>query len=461
MIPLGRQQVLRIVYVFALFAFTQSSCKQADEPIPSKIPPTTDHESTKLGKAQALAYATLFGVHADNAGRPRNQARSVQQVKRIKSVNYAVEGADTLLYAVNFANDEGFMLISGDNSSFPIIAHADKGSLNLDRIAKNDPLYLVVDSYKKAVKHRLQDSLRYKTKYYQEWKYLGNKDYEYEIIPNKKEPTPDEETNKQGGRSLRKSPSGRVDVYPFTGKLLDSWSQNGNFNTYAQNNAFIGCPSVAIGMLLYDCAFRGNGVMTPTFPAMAQAYSSAVHTSTLASDVSKVFRQIADSIPNYAWGRGPGYESGARSEDILVGLRRLGFEKAQTRDFDVETLYKNLRYRNPDYAGWGSEYVTRGVLLAAYSHLGTSGHIWFCDGYYEQSYTITRKEKVLFWTRTSTWKEYQDRLYMNWGHGQGNGWYTVADEVWGMVDTNSPMQYMKIDPIIFTDLSFYRNPYYK
>ena len=59
------------------------------------------------------------------------------------------------------------------------------------------------------------------------------------------------------------------------------------------------------------------------------------------------------------------------------------------------------------------------------------GHIWFCDGYYEQSYTV--RKKFLGMT-IKTWTEYDDRIYMNWGFGRGNGWFCANDNFWSSFD---------------------------
>ena len=52
-------------------------------------------------------------------------------------------------------------------------------------------------------------------------------------------------------------------------------------------------------------------------------------------------KQIADYIPNYSWGYAEGVPSGANTNDILVGLKNLGYTKATLEPYDFDMLYKN------------------------------------------------------------------------------------------------------------------------
>lgn len=133
-------------------------------------------------------------------------------------------------------------------------------------------------------------------------------------------------------------------------------------------------------------------------------------TNTYSNPVSKMLGAIADSIPNYTWSVNG---SGANRADILIGLKRLGYSKAELKNLSMDELYNNLKYSNP-------------VLLRAYNNGGyNGGHIWFCDGYYEAKVQYTHRKKKWFkWTTHCTWVEYHDMLYMNWGwDGNHNGWY--------------------------------------
>ena len=377
-----------------------------------------------LSESQAIAYVNLFGNAIENGATDGSSLRSNSHPKEISDLDFYIEGQDTLLFAVNYADNQGYVLLSGDNSSFPIIAHSDKGNLRFKDIQEGNPLYSVLRNYKDKIKERLHNPDLIKGEYYEKWKDLGKEGYQYEITPSKNEP--EDEL-----RAYRDYSSGKETIYPYTGKELDKWCQDGTFNSAAPNGSMIGCPAVAIGMLLYDCENRVNGNHSVTYPRFYYGAHLADSSNNLGSIVSKTLKQIADSIPGYSWSPGG---SSATPENILIGLHKLGFKKARLVDYDFEQLYDNLSFKS---IGYGGTELTgyRGVLIGGDN--GLVGHIWFCDGYYEQSFEVTKK----FWFIVlKRWTEYDDRLYMNWGwgSGQGNGWYCATDSyAWTSLDQGS------------------------
>ncbi|HCC51955.1 MAG TPA: hypothetical protein DEQ30_07790 [Porphyromonadaceae bacterium] len=160
-------------------------------------------------------------------------------------------------------------------------------------------------------------------------------------------------------------------------------------------------------------------------------------------------------MPNYNWGTSQDRPSGATPDDVLTGLRDIGFKKAQMVSYNFETLYNNLSFKGYNYFGQETTYY-RGILVGAFANYPyVGGHIWFCDGYYEQSYTVKKK---LLGIVIKTWTEYDDRLYMNWGAGSsgGNGWYCATDDVWTSLD--HPDVPLKSNCKIYTNLNYYEYP---
>lgn len=406
--------------------------------------------SSKLNVTQAIAYASIFSSNLDEAEAVNGGTRSVPNGKKeLDHIDYFIEEEDTLLYAFNYKNNSGFIIIAGDNSSFPIIAHSNEGNIDFDNIPKETPVYLLVTSYKNRIKEKIHNPESLQTEYYANRKDLGLEGYEYEIILTNGEPS-DPVT-----RGRRKESSNKESIYPYTGKALDYWCQKGGYNYYAKNKAAIGCPAIATGMLLYDASQRILGNMTTTYPDFGYFDARDISTETKGTDTARKLREIADSIPNYNWGIGVDKPSGATPQNILTGLRKLGFKKAELVPYDFETLYKNLSFEGAWYGGNKLTY-NRGVLIGAYAHNAFSGHIWFCDGYYEQSYTVKKK---FLGIKVKSWTEYDDSLYMNWGWGpnKGNGWYSATDDVWTSLEGNPNVDY-KYMTQMYINLSYYENP---
>ncbi|SEV99080.1 Peptidase C10 family protein [Prevotella aff. ruminicola Tc2-24] len=436
----------RFFYLVAsLFLLYSCSEDQTDMVQNENLADEVTFENSKLSLRQALSYASMFNPGMEKNDSPESLTRSVDPIAKVVSdVDFYIEDGDTLLYAVNYMNDEGYVLIAGDNSSFPILGHSNQGNLQFSDISDESPMAMFISAMKNRVKNNIHNGTSTETDYFDNWKDLGRSGYEYEITVNDNEP--------QAQTRGRKSSSGKKSIYPYTGKDLDYWCQEGGYNMCAPNRACIGCPAISIGMLMYDTSQRMLGNVTPTYPSFNYTDMRDLKNVTTVTETARKLRQIADSIPNYDWGKKKDAGSGAMPEDILTGLKKLGYKNARLASYDFETVYNNLSFTGINYFGNEATFY-RGVLLGAISYDGYGGHIWFCDGYYEQSYTVTKK---FLGIKVKSWTEYDDRLYMNWGWGPdgGNGWYLATDNVWSSIEGNPDVRF-KYDPKMYINLSTY------
>ena len=437
---------LSFIGLFAVALGLISCNKESPDPVMSE----TEMASTGLTISQAEELANLFAPLLDSNVKPDVETRtaSSDSPKILDYIDVYVENGDTLMYALNYANNAGYIIVGADNLAFPILSHSSHGTFNFNAIDENSPVNDFLEAYKETIRKGIATSDT-SSEFYDNWKDLGKEGYEYEI-----EISPIEDIVETRGR--REYSSGKPTIYPFTGEELDYWCQEGGYNYYAENNACIGCPAIAIGMLMYDTSQRILGNSTPTSPSFSYYYDAFdLRSETTGTDTALKLRQIADAIPNYDWGESAGAESGALPADIVTGLRNLGYVNATMVDYNFETLYSNLTFKGYNYFGEETDF-SRGVLLGAYATYGNGGHIWFCDGYYEQAYTVTKK---FLGITIKKWNEYDDRLYMNWGWGpdQGNGWYCATDEgYWSSLDYGD--LYLKRLPKMYINLSRYEMP---
>ena len=437
---------LSFIGLFAV-ALSLISCNKES---PESVMSETEIASTGLTISQAEELANLFAPLLDSNVKPDVETRtaSSDSPKILDYIDVYVENGDTLMYALNYANNAGYIIVGADNLAFPILSHSSHGTFNFNAIDENSPVNDFLEAYKETIRKGIATSDT-SSEFYDNWKDLGKEGYEYEI-----EISPIEDIVETRGR--REYSSGKPTIYPFTGEELDYWCQEGGYNYYAENNACIGCPAIAIGMLMYDTSQRILGNSTPTSPSFSYYYDAFdLRSETTGTDTALKLRQIADAIPNYDWGESAGAESGALPADIVTGLRNLGYVSATMVDYNFETLYSNLTFKGYNYFGEETDF-SRGVLLGAYATYGNGGHIWFCDGYYEQAYTVTKK---FLGITIKKWNEYDDRLYMNWGWGpnQGNGWYCATDDgYWSSLDYGD--LYLKRLPKMYINLSRYEMP---
>jgi len=404
---------------------------------------------TKMSNKQALLYANMLAnVNDGETGTPNS--RSATDNRSVSDVQYYVEEGDTVIYVFNYGQNQGYIMLGADNSSYPILAQSKEGRLDLDDIEGDSYLKVFIESNAQRIKEEIYKPENTNTEYYEDWADLGKDGYEYIIEVADDEPS----APLSRGSGRRKSSSGKASIYPYTGKDLDFWCQKGGYNMSAKNLACIGCPAIAIGMLLYDSSERLTGRLTSTVPSFSYMDKADIQNLTTENSLSKRLRQIADSIPYYNWGAYKDAMSGATPQNILTGLHKIGFTKATISSYNFETLYSQLSFKGINYFGNEQDY-NRGVLLYGYNNSG--GHIWFCDGYYEQSFKVTKK---FIGIKVKSWTEYDDRLYMNWGWGKdnGNGWYAANESVWTTLEGSKQNITYKTNQGMFINLSTYVSP---
>lgn len=439
---------MKKIFYLVASSFLLFSCSenQTDIAPNENLVDEVSFENSKLNMKQALAYASMFNAGLEKNDTPESVTRTIDPISKVVSdVDFYIEDGDTLLYAINYINNGGYVLIAGDNSSFPILAHSNMGNLEFSNISDDSPMAMYISALKNRVIGNINNQSSTSTDYFNNWKDLGRDGYEYEIVVNNNEPQP----QTRG----RENSSGKKSIYPYTGKDLDYWCQEGGYNMCAPNRACIGCPAIATGMLMYDTSQRMLGNVTPTYPSFDYTDMRNIKDVTTVTETARKLRQIADSIPEYDWGKKKDEESRATPANIIIGLKKLGYKNAKLASYNFETVYNNLSFKGINYFGEESTF-NRGVLLCAWHHDAPwAGHIWFCDGYYEQSYTVTKK---FLGIKIKSWTEYDDRLYMNWGWGpnKGNGWYLATDNVWSSFEGNPDVRF-KANPMMFINLSTY------
>lgn len=359
-------------------------------------------------------FSLYRGVSAD-ADAALN--KSAEVAPEISNVSCFVENGDTLLFAFNYGDDEGYTIVGASAGSFPVLAQSDHGSVNFDDVDKDGSFAFFINLMAESVINASADP---DTAYASLWKEVGNDEWEYsvEVV----DPQLDADTI-SGNKSRSRTSSGKASIYPYTGLALKDWCQAGDYNASADKGACIGCPAMAVGMLLYDVNNRVDGINAATVPYFTYNEQYPAY----AKSVSAKLRKIADAIPNYFWRIDGRKSSGVYNpSDLLQGVKNLGFAKAELSSFNFEKAYAAMCIDGTDYFG-NKAVFHRGLVM-----LGTSvsgGHVWFCDGYYEQQYQVTRRKKRLFHsTKVTKWMEYENRLFMNWGQEKTpDGWYIVEN----------------------------------
>jgi len=389
------KKILYGVSSAVLFASCSSDRSIESDYVPQ--PPVNTERKVSFNQAKSFANLmanNLFSKDENGIKLYSSTADEQRSSSDIRPIVY--KGKDTVMYTINFGNDLGYMILSADKGSFPIVAYSDSGSFDNNTLNdENSPISSWFKTKSESTAINMSKSIDTTSTGYGMWSSLDNENEELEI----KFVTPSRPTTEPlAGR--RKYSTGKSTIRTSTGYWYN-WGQGSGYNFNAKvKNAPIGCPAVAIGLLSMHHTFPNKYVYwRMPFQLKGSEKENAI---------SLMFRDIADNIPNYSWNVSG---SGATPNNITIGLKKLGYKNATLSNYNLETVYSNLINGNP-------------VLLAGFPSQG-SGHIWFCDGYYEAAWTVTRYIKI-FGKRhvLKRWSEYADFLYMNWGwNGTHNGWF--------------------------------------
>ena len=127
---------MKKIFYLVASSFLLFSCSenQTDIAPNENLVDEVSFENSKLNMKQALAYASMFNAGLEKNDTPESVTRTIDPISKVVSdVDFYIEDGDTLLYAINYINNGGYVLIAGDNSSFPILAHSNMGNLEFSK----------------------------------------------------------------------------------------------------------------------------------------------------------------------------------------------------------------------------------------------------------------------------------------------------------------------------------------
>jgi hypothetical protein len=302
--------------------------------------------------------------------------RSVEKVQPIKSSD-----GITVLYVVNFADEQGFMVLSADKEAQnPMLSFDTKGSFDFEKIEEGSTVWAWLESGKEKISENLKSGIHPDNQGYQLWDYIIEKEVKDEngevstIEVSVEIANIDEADNGKGVqlRATHPNKRGWYTISPWYNVSQNLWGQGPGYsaNAPSPNVHLAGCPAVAIGLLCKTWSYPSGY----NYSAMPTTLNT-----TATNAISHMFRDIANKIPGYIWGT---VSSGAPNvNSILTGLKNVGYSQAKCKLYDFQTAYNNI-------ADWYP------VLLVGFQQYG-GGHIWIADGYYEQTWKYTKTKKFL------------------------------------------------------------------
>ena len=371
-----------IFFLFALVLFV--SCSSESE---NAFALKADVNSCFVPKDTAIELANK----AMSSLRANLKTRSAKEftVKDVSLVNLEYSSIRTRVkddivpnvYVINYENNGGFAIVSGDKRLRPIYAISDSGSVNMMDTINNKGLALFFDGVR-------EDAMRVsskKTTIYRE----NNKNY---II--------------------------NAQVPPLLTYGTRRWGQltpyNANCPLVDGGHAPVGCTAVAVGQILsyYNWPQSINDY-TYSWRAMNAARANNM--------VAKLFGVLGSKkVLNMKYGKDG---SVAKIDSIMPAFQKLGYLKPNKfKGFSVSDICEILDNAAPDIVV-GDDEAYGPVLVAGTSTNASEkgAHIWVIDGYVRNPYYEdgTKLESTLF--------------HCVWGYndGEDNGYYYFDGKIGG------------------------------
>lgn len=429
-----------------------TSCARLDTPaVPEDpaIPPITSTFVTKeMAISEVEEFLKIFDAGTKSGGRTIAEIYPSGNMPSTRSDVSDVEISEPFVYIVNFSNDEGFAIVSGDTRMSPILACADNGNIERGEIIENPGLIAMLGNidveYRLAVGLPvLNDEGTY------DWP-IGITDDGTYVYPK---------TSNSGAftgfdNDPRTDGSGDYHIPEYTYSYTEwneselrgtplgcQWGQSYdpyNRFTYTSDGkkAPAGCVATAVAQIMY---FWGKDFNMDGYDfdwEIMRKHKSIFNPYPAAYDmIGELFLKLG--LPkNLDMDYGE-HESGAFSENVPKTFQNCGYASGgQIEDYDSYKLY-SLISTGPAYvAGYAKRTVTKFLGIKVKTEY-SDGHAWVIDQVLDQNrIKTTYKDGELYKQE----EESRRLVYCNFGwNGSCDGYYYTsifnADD--GPVETRS------------------------
>ena len=359
-------------------------------------------DTSSSGGARSTSQKTIKDIQAFNVN-PMTRASSDDGYE-------LPEDLETLFYLINFNDNQGFGIVSGDKRTTPVLAIIDEGGLSLDTLSRVDnPGFLMF--LDQVVVMQLNEIAEY-----------------------------DSQT---GARPLPVSPETRATPGDVSPRLQTKWSQGAPYNKFAPNGV-TGCVITAAAQALsyfqtighvqwqYQNTYGASPLNWSQIIADSEDYlggygrlhRTALEHAQSADQVSHLMRYLGVTL-KATYNKGNKKEGPSTSADSGDAIKHLknwcGLSSSTSlRDYNADGVRVALQH-NPNSLVWarGNGNRTNKFLGMIYTY--KDGHAWIIDGI-----------RIIGST---------DYVHCNWGWGGKCDGYFVS----GSFNTQAPPAFL--DPI--------------
>ncbi len=353
-IPLSKRACkkgLRITLLSTL-AFAFMGCEKMQELPEATIAEKRNEQfSPQRSQAEAIQLAQTFW------GRKRSRRHAENfTVEFVLSDKQKTRGGDsiqellvdTLLYALNRPNNQGFFLLSGDKRVDKVLAASPQGNLHLGALPTGSGLNVFMDRLPEYYIERIRDRKR-----------RGNRDDEDQdprLLPIEEEPTPDDLNPEYPTDPPHVSYGDWKEVERVGPLLKIAWHQHEPYNQKAPyiegERATAGCVTIATAQLLLHLWARKEYFgPDPAYEFMTRGLDerSYIGDDSIAYNemVSAFVQNIANQL-GLTWGRS---ETSGSSYTAMALLRVMKIRNVPAfRNYSYDETVSSLRNQRPVYA---------------------------------------------------------------------------------------------------------------
>ena len=332
----------------------------------------------------------------------RVQKRQVQGSVR----NFNVKGDQTSFYIVNYKGG-GFVLISADKRTTPILAYSDTGNFEGERIDMPRELLGWLESVEETIKEIRSNNDPQSQEIIEIW----NKYAQQEIVNREKS---------ESGRSnstiyigdCNNGDSGFME-YSESVVSTPNWGQGSGYNN---SLSYAGCSNTSNGRYLTGCVATAVAEVMRFYSYPSFYNWSAMPFYSGSDETSRLMRDLGTS-GNLSVSYGCNASS-ASSDNTVRTFFNFGYHQARYSDFDIWNAKGELQMGRP--------ILLRGRPGVSFDDFTPNGHLWVADGvqYYGYYSCVPDPNTPGEWM--AIYNGYDCSMRMNWGWNGGyNGWYFV------------------------------------
>lgn len=368
-------------------------CACANEDLYNLSPKSENVESFSISPAEAASIALDFAsaLREDEQTRSDGHTNSlrVHDVQPLRSGEVITRSEilgneiciDTLLYVVNFSNEQGFVLVSADKRTSPIYAIADNGYLNFDNLESEENAGFLF-FLEGAIEKIIQD--------------ISTND----VIETK--------ATTKGWTIIEKYPA----------MLKTKWSQREPYNMYCPNNNPTGCAITATAQILSYYQTVGS----VSWSVNGSSGSASLNWSRIISDCESnsgrlnttlyyaSSNEVAHLMRYLGVTMNADYSSdatGVKSKKPIEWMNDWGgLNATKLADYDASPIINAIKGNKLVYARGNSGRKRFLGITISY----TGGHAWVYDGYVSASLGGTTSKL----------------LHCNWGWGGLQDGYYIS-----------------------------------